>query len=663
VWLVELATVSRVQDVAAACASALGLRRTAPFTIPDVATALGDQQRVIVLDNCEHVLDAVAALGASVERGCANVRLIATSRERLDVVGEVVVQLAPLSVAEVDNSPAVELFVSRATAAVGTFEPTPLELDVIHALCTRLDGLPLAIELAAARLGGLGVDEMLARLDDRFRLLSRRHDSDPRHASLLATIQWSYDLLSDRDRTAFEQLSVFAGDFDLPSAEWVAAGADSAAVGDCLASLVEQSMLVALASPVGRRFRMLETVREFAALRLDDGGGTAAARRRHLERYIEVAREADAELRGIDEHRAHLAMSADWHNIRAAMTSACDMGDAAAATELLAEVMWFTITRLRTEVGEWVDRIATLPGVEHLPQRALVTAVSAWFANLRADFGLAPRLLSEAIEQEQITGPLAEPWVSVVAPFIVPDPLPFTDETQRRARVSGDAFWMTVAMLQEAMLWRWVIKLASPSPAELETHLTRIRDAMQQAEELGNPNGIAYASMVLGSALSTIDPDEAERLLLSSLGPAVHLGLALMLGQARSGLYDLYVAQGRALDALRVIADATREHLRVGFLSDLAYDVLECSMQLLHLDRHPELAARAIAIARHMQDEIMKGIYAYDEYEALLISRIGADAYAREAAHARGVGIVGVAREVLAAVDGLDLLANSSSAW
>ena len=265
----------REGHVAQAVAAALGASERPGDPLEDaVAARLGDSRSLLVLDNCEHVIDAAADLAERLLSACPGVRILATSRERLGVRGERTVRLAPLPLA----SDAEILFAGRASVADPGFAADPM---TVAEICARLDGLPLAIELAAVRTAALGADGVLAGLDDRLRLVAGGRGTDERHHSLRAVIGWSYDLLDDEERSFFRQLAVFAGTFALDAAVAVASVGDRGEVADLLGRLVDKSLVVHQRGEPGT-WRLLDTVRAFAADRLRAGGEEAQARQRHL---------------------------------------------------------------------------------------------------------------------------------------------------------------------------------------------------------------------------------------------------------------------------------------------------------------------------------------------------------------------------------------------
>jgi predicted ATPase/DNA-binding SARP family transcriptional activator len=273
VWLVELAAVTEASAVAETVASRLGLSTsTEQDPVTAIAHRLDQRHLLLILDNCEHVLDACATLAAAIARGRSPSRLLATSRTPLAVAGEHVISVTPLPTpsdvtggSEPAAAHAVTLFLDRARSARPRFTARPGELETIGELCRALDGLPLAIELAASRVRGMSPVEILSRLGDRLSLGSYERDREPRHRDLEATIAWSYDLLDDRQRRAFRRVAVFSSPFTLAAAEQVVGDED---VADAILSLVDHSMLAVAGDVEPTRYRMLETVREFGLRRL-----------------------------------------------------------------------------------------------------------------------------------------------------------------------------------------------------------------------------------------------------------------------------------------------------------------------------------------------------------------------------------------------------------
>ena len=358
-WFIDLAEVPASADVPRAVAEAIGVAEGPGRTlIQSVVAALRPRPALVILDNCEHLLDGAAAMSRALAEGCPELRVLATSRERLGTPGEQLIAVHPLDAA----GAGAELFAERARAVSRT-----LDLDThrggVQEICRSLDGLPLAIELAAARTSTLTVPEIVERLGDRLRLLTRgpRTSSD-RHRTLRATIQWSVDLLTPDLRTLFTRLSIFTGAFALPAVHRVCAepGFDKAQIEDLLEDLVEQSMLIVEPGPVERRFRMLDTLREFGVAELAAVGATEQVARRHAQWCLEEVTQIYHQLVGSAEVKGVASLGALWPNLRAAVDRACRNGDHLLADALVRPLAAEVTLRRQAEIGEWAERILTI---------------------------------------------------------------------------------------------------------------------------------------------------------------------------------------------------------------------------------------------------------------------------------------------------------------
>jgi predicted ATPase/class 3 adenylate cyclase len=339
VWLVELAAVADPDAVPAVIAEALGIAPQARReTLEALLDALVPQDILIVLDNCEHLIDACAKTADALLRRCPRLHLVATSREPLGINGETIYRVPSLSLpasggpAAAESSDAIALFVDRARAQGAGLTVDEETLPVIASVCQRLDGLPLAIELAAARLRSLSLNGLHDRLDQRFRLLTGgSRTALPRQQTLRAAVDWSHSLLTGAEQSLLRRLSVFAETFDLDAAEAVCGFGDIAVfdVAELLGALVDKSLVVAEPAGGALRYRLLETIREFAAERLAEAGQDEAATvaAAHSQHYVSVAEAASPHLTGSGQGHWFARLDADQANLRRAARYASGVPD------------------------------------------------------------------------------------------------------------------------------------------------------------------------------------------------------------------------------------------------------------------------------------------------------------------------------------------------
>ncbi|MGC5323538.1 BTAD domain-containing putative transcriptional regulator [Micromonospora arida] len=375
VWLVELAgqphrdgqaTSTEVVDVVAAT---LEIRDDAPAGLPGdrpgkpmdrLLAALRERRMLLLLDNCDHVVTPIAELTESLLGAAADLRILATSREPLGIPGEVVLPVPPLELPkpgataeQIAAAPAVRLFEIRARAVEPGFIVDQRNTDTIATICRRLDGVPLALELAASRLPVLDPGELAARLDDRFRLLSSgRRTAPPRQQGLRAMIDWSWELLSPGERTVLRRLAVFADGATLATAEQVCAGGHVASdeVLDVLARLIDRSLVLTRHGESPRRYRLPETVAAYGLEQLDSAGELPATRRRHAACFVRLAEQAAGRLRGHDQSRALRELDAENANLRAALDVAATDGQPRVGLALATSLAWYRL--LRGRLGE-----------------------------------------------------------------------------------------------------------------------------------------------------------------------------------------------------------------------------------------------------------------------------------------------------------------------
>jgi predicted ATPase/DNA-binding SARP family transcriptional activator len=392
-WLVDLASVTEPAKVGGAMLAAIGLRGAALFDgriraegdeLDVLADQLAGRESLLVMDNCEHLIDAVAHLIAALLARCAGLRVLATSREPLAVDGEALVPLGPLAlpdpaagVEQVRRAAAVRLFVERAAAVRPGFDVDEGTLGEVLRVVHGLDGMPLALELAAARLRTLSLAELAAGLSDRFRLLTTgSRTAFPRHRTLRAVIAWSWDLLSDHEREVAERVSVLPGGVTPASAAAVCAGnaVPAAEVPELLAALVDRSLLQLAPEP--GRYRMLETLREYGIERLAERG-TADAVRDLAARYLaELVAQHDPQLRGPGQLAALGVLRAEYDNALAALRHLCDAGDATGAVGLAMDLTWYwQMFGRHADATYWLGEALALPVGEHTLDRDCAQAM------------------------------------------------------------------------------------------------------------------------------------------------------------------------------------------------------------------------------------------------------------------------------------------------
>ncbi|GAB3967093.1 BTAD domain-containing putative transcriptional regulator [Actinoallomurus acanthiterrae] len=425
VRLIELAPVGDPGEVPQALLSTLGLReaaltaglRGAPPTsvepVERLVAALADERLLIVLDNCEHLIDSCARLVDRVLAGCPGVRVLATSREAIGITGECLWPVPPLafpsegpsgahgpgcvaSLEEAFEYPAVRLFVERGTAVRPGFT-AETDLSAVLAICRRLDGMPLAIELAAARLRTMTATQVADRLDDRFRILTGgSRTALPRHQTLRAVVDWSWDLLDDAERTLLRRISVFAGGATLDSVEEVCGGD----VLDALTGLVEKSLVSVDGTG---RYRVLETIRAYGGERLAEAGEATRVRRAHAHHFLQLAETAEPLLRSREQLRWFERLTAEYDNLHSALRWAIEVQDAALAVRYVAALGWSWFLRgQRVESNQLTQDTLALPG--RAPAHAVALATLYWMLGaidndfLTRDREAIERRISAALE-------------------------------------------------------------------------------------------------------------------------------------------------------------------------------------------------------------------------------------------------------------------------
>lgn len=403
VWFVELASVHDPADIPQAILGALGKREfgiivtmtdsnvgaTGRDVLDRVVEALARRPALLILDNCEHLVAGAAETADVLLAEAPALRILTSTREPLGIGGEALYPLGPLEVPDdtadtetVLRSAAVRLFADRAKAVRPNLVVDAANISAVVEICRRLDGMPLAIELAAARTRSLTPTQIARRLDDRFRLLTGgSRTAMPRHQTLRAVVEWSWDLLEDRERAVLRRLSVFAGGATLEAAETVLADdvlVDRDDVLDLLAGLVDKS-LVEMYGSGEPRYRMLETIAAFAAERREDEGADAGVAARHVRWALDLLERADPMLRAAEQIEAITLIVEEHDNLATALRYAVDTGDADSAVRLVALMAWYwTIRGYHREATAWLGDALTMPGAEDVEDRES-RILAGWF--------------------------------------------------------------------------------------------------------------------------------------------------------------------------------------------------------------------------------------------------------------------------------------------
>ncbi|PWT70948.1 MAG: adenylate/guanylate cyclase domain-containing protein [Proteobacteria bacterium] len=415
VWLVELAPLSDGERVAQAVASVLGVKEESGRPVMEpLLKYLKDRRLLIVLDNCEHLIEPCADLARQLLQTAPKIKVLASSREHLRTSGEHVYTVPALSLPEAQRAvtsdalgqfEATRLFVERAVAAQPAFQATDATAASITGICRQLDGIPLAIELAAARVRALSVDAIAARLNDRFRLLAGGDRAAlPRQQTLRALIDWSYDLLSEQERIVLRRLAVFVGGWTLEAAEAVVADENMAKgnVLDILMQLVEKSLVVL--EPASRRYSLLDTVRQYAQERLEEVQETAKTRDRHLAFCLAIAKEAGAGLMGPDHPRWLTTLDADLENLLLAHTHCLRDSNAVESDYGLVQsikLYWFARGLLNLGYRITAEAVSTPAREQYSLGRGKALWVAGQISSHMGNYNDARRFLDEALEIAQ----------------------------------------------------------------------------------------------------------------------------------------------------------------------------------------------------------------------------------------------------------------------
>lgn len=422
-WLIELAALNDSSLFWHTIASVLGLREEQGRPLRDtVSEYLRSKTMLLILDNCEHLIDVCAQCADLILRVSPHVRIMATSREPLGIPGEVVWRIPALSMPNPRQLPsgeelvpsllryeAVSLFVERAIAAQPSFQLTPANAQAVAEICYRLDGIPLAIELAAARVNVLTPEQISTRLADRFRLLTGgSRTALPRQQTLRAAIEWSYELLAPEERTLFNRLAAFSGGFNLESAEIICSGegVEDWEVLDIITRLVNKSLLTTESEQDQLRYRLLETLRSYGGEQLTKSGEVDNIRQRHLEHFHEFVRQAASVLMGPEQPVWLAKIETEYDNLRSALDWAMDHDPVTGLKLANALGRFWEIRGLFSEGREWLERSLSLASVLPADLRAEALVAAGRFAWYQGDYEWARTLLTGGLALHREAGDL-----------------------------------------------------------------------------------------------------------------------------------------------------------------------------------------------------------------------------------------------------------------
>lgn len=607
-WFVDLAPVTDPDNVVSAMAAGLGVPdQLGRAAIDTLVGFVGEQQLLVVVDNCEHLLSGVTTAAVALLSACPNLSILATSREPLGVPGEVTWRVPPLS----PGDEAVELFIDRARRLQPELELSDEDSELITEICRRLDGMPLAIELAAARLRSMSLTEIAESLGDRLRLLTTSTSgAAERQQTLAGSVDWSHALLTDSQRAVFRRLAVFRGGFDLPAAHAVA-GEDKAggpSVLDDLTALIDKSLVIAETVNQRTRYRLLETIRQYAHEKLAEAGELDTVRARHRDHYTAVATSLDDPGYNADD-RQIADIEADFNNIRAAFRYSHDNGDADAALRMASSLQPFWLGRGRQEEGlawlsaELVNSDSTQRVSPPVRARALAdkTILNVWLGAV--DTG------DQAKQALEIAREIDDPFLltrvltacGAVHGFDSEASLPYFDEAISVAREIGDK-----RRLNQILGWRAYSAFVAGDPTGIRAAAAEGRDLADSISNYASLRQflwlLALAQMINGDLDAAIFQ---FRHLASEAGAARDFTWRTinLISLARSLAYqgEAKAAVGTARKALDATVQLGPWYRGLGFAAlataaisagdvDLADTAISAGFPAI--DAHPELAAR-----------------------------------------------------------------------
>jgi len=668
-WLCDLATLTPQDDLALAVTSALDLQAgSGPDVLARLLDYLGSRRLLLVLDNCEHVLGAAASLAHEVHRRCPNVALLATSRSALAIADERVMPVSPLPVPAVGDRmqatgdlarvPSVALFLDRTRSRLDGFELTEQNAVAIAEICRRLDGLPLAIELAAARMGSMSPDDLAQRLSWRFRLLHGGVGSGAaRHRTLGALLDWSYDLLDDQHQRVFEMLSVFAGSFDLEDAVGlvlalpeVAQTTDEGQAAHVVLGLADRSMLQ-VSWPRGRtRYVLLESLRDYGRQRLDACAWAGEVPRAHAELVARRTADAASRLYGPDHVAASTFITAYLDELRAAhgWTLVHHLGLAA---RIVGSLALYVEHRIPAEVPEWARRTIAAAG-ESSPGLAGAYAVAAAGARFTGD-------LREAVElAERGLSLPGDATTSAYLRTVLSEAALFEGRLEDVERLCAEVHELGAA--EELGAVGWLSELMAPLVTAYRgdpAGASREAEALEEwAVRLGSGPLRAWALYIRGESQLDTDPDASLVLLDAALSLAREQGDRYVAGVALVSIASLRGRHGDPRLAVPLFREVVDHWASLGDWTHQWTTLRSVVDLLVRLERHEDAAVLLGALRSRTRAAPVFGADAerLSAVEEQLVHELGRDAVAGlrgRGARLTDDGVVAFAGSALAAAD------------
>lgn len=613
VWFVDLAPMQDPELVVSALAQVLGVKESAQQPLlKSLRDFLRSKELLIVLDNCEHLLVASADLVDTLLRETANVSVVATSREPLRVGQERTFPLGALPLpdpkadaARIARSDAVQLFVDRARQHRPKFDLEGPRAGAVAAICIRLDGLPLALELAAARIAVLPAEEIERLLDQRFRLLTRGDGNLPRQQTLSAMIGWSYELLDNAEQQLFARLSVFAGGWTLAAAQAICAGeliAQDELVYVMIA-LIEKSLVVT--DEDGDRYRMLETVREYAREKLNASGNAEAVSEQHRDHFLALAEEADPELLG-PEQAEWLARLDDEHdNMRAALARSVLATGNAEGLRLCFALQRFWLTRGHIVEGvEWCSRVlAKSDPAEQTPELAKVINVAGKLAYYQSDYSRAQAHYEKSLaiwrhlaDRKGIGNALNNLGIMVREQGDLSGARALSEESLAILREQGDQRGMIGPLFNLGMV--------AHDQGDLESARTRSEEALAIARALGDRSVVAMVLGYLGQVMNAQGERAAARTHLDeSLAILRELGEQTGTATSLGTLGNMSLDHGDYPEAASYFSESLKIRQALGYLRGVATS-LEGLASVVAGQGGALPAARILAAAERLREDV-----------------------------------------------------------